>query len=750
MKPVLIIENSSSSMKLSENKSPSYKKDEIVLEGIFTEFDIVNRNERIYTASEYVPHVEKMMEKKSWGVIYGEYDHPDVFDISMKYVSHTVESATYNKEANRVDGSIRLLNTHYGKDAQALVLQGLPLHISSRAAGITESNGLVKLKQLFTYDIVADPGFASARMQVKNLNESVGFKGHNALIVESTKDQLSLMSTKYEKSSDGKFIFDLSDESKMNELFNMNKNDLVTKKQISDWSQYLVAQISENKKQLQNAISDTKVRSVDAKKLEDLLLYCENLEAQNTKINEYLEYLATQVQFNLSSTAVLEQNVESKTKELGIYVDYLGKKLNESVEFTQYLAENLDKNMNYSQYLAEGLDKITDYSNYIGESVKNAIDYSAHIYENLAGQIKYTAYLAESLDQTAAYSQYISEKLTNNNILVGNLSEAVNMNAAYTQYISENVDSSLNYQDYISDCVDNVMLYTNSIVETLNSGAVLESANTKKFMTADEFVQSTLVKESTGESCDIDLTKTKKPLEEAEEITSGKKTIKDLKTKKAEPVEAKAKAEPAKISENEETIKTSKSNNEIENFQTFVSTKENNTSDLSDKINNLIAEAKKREASKDVKPHFYEFLTVDDQKTFENLSVDNQEEIKVAIVESTGYYSRHDVMTIMKSVLEKNKQTPEEMLLNNIPSEIKPIWEKLDAKTQNSILSQSKLYDITNETLVEHFWMTRNFSVKPINEGKKLLESTNPFENMHKLSSDEINIFEERFKSLGM
>ena len=94
----------------------------------------------------------------------------------MKYVSHVIENAWYNKENDRVDGEIRLLNTHWGKEAKSIVDDGCPLFVSSRAAGITESNGHVKLKQLFTYDIVADPGFSSARMKVKSLNENLGFK----------------------------------------------------------------------------------------------------------------------------------------------------------------------------------------------------------------------------------------------------------------------------------------------------------------------------------------------------------------------------------------------------------------------------------------------------------------------------------------------------------------------------------------------------------------------------------------------
>ena len=63
-------------------------------------------------------------------------------------------------------------------------------------------------------------------MQVKNMNESLGYNNNeNFLIIESTKHQLSNLATKYDQSSHVK-LFDLSDDSKTNELFNMNKNDI--------------------------------------------------------------------------------------------------------------------------------------------------------------------------------------------------------------------------------------------------------------------------------------------------------------------------------------------------------------------------------------------------------------------------------------------------------------------------------------------------------------------------------------------
>ena len=94
----------------------------------------------------------------------GELDHPQQFDVSLKNVSHIIEELFYDKESKHVKGKIRLLDTDAGRQAKALVDAGVPLQISSRAAGVVESDGKVKIKQLFTYDLVADPGFENAEL----------------------------------------------------------------------------------------------------------------------------------------------------------------------------------------------------------------------------------------------------------------------------------------------------------------------------------------------------------------------------------------------------------------------------------------------------------------------------------------------------------------------------------------------------------------------------------------------------------
>ena len=210
MKPVLIVENSQNQLiRESNSVNKGY-----TLGGTFTEFGVKNRNERIYSADKFLPALNEMNERISGlGAVYGEFDHPDVFDTSLSRASHIITKANYVQEKNTVEGEIKLLSTYWGKEAKALVDDGCPVFVSSRAAGITESDGSVSLKKLFTYDIVADPGFASAKMDVKVLNESLGYND--------------------EKSNFR--IYEMSDESKINELFNMNKNEFVTKKQLSNY-----------------------------------------------------------------------------------------------------------------------------------------------------------------------------------------------------------------------------------------------------------------------------------------------------------------------------------------------------------------------------------------------------------------------------------------------------------------------------------------------------------------------------------
>ena len=324
IKPVLIMESNQNGITLNESASDK-KTDKFILSGIFTEFDIKNRNDRIYTSEKFIPHLQEFNERvRVLGAVYGEFDHPDVFDTSLTRVSHTVHSMVHNESANRIDGSIRLLNTPNGKTAKALVLDGCPLFVSSRAAGVTESDGTVTIKKLFTYDAVADPGFASAKMNLNVINESLGFNESKNLR-----------------------IIDMSDESKINELFNMNKNDGVTKQQMEDYTSYLATEIPKIKEEILSNIKE----GMEPEKLEQMSEYYEALQENYTKMTKYLDYLADNIQILVSENKELKEQSENIVKH------------------NDYLAENLEKSINYSNYLAEKVDKTIDYSEYIAENL---------------------------------------------------------------------------------------------------------------------------------------------------------------------------------------------------------------------------------------------------------------------------------------------------------------------------------------------------------------------------------------------
>jgi len=706
MKPVLIIENSSNGLKLNENAS-STKTNKYLMEGTFTEFNIRNRNDRVYTADEFVPHVQRMMEKKEWGAVYGEYDHPDVFDVSMKYVSHTIENAYYNEAKNTVDGEIRLLSTHWGKEAKSLVDDGCPLFVSSRAAGITEGNGYVKIKQLFTYDIVADPGFSSAKMNIKTLNESLGFNVENTGIIEADKQKLALLNEKYEKSSDRK-LFDLSDDIKTNQLFEMNKNDQITKAQLNDYSKYITSEIKKVENFLITKISESKNKGELKNDIEKLTSYYDSLQENFSKIVGYLDYLAEQVQVSVN----ISESVKKKQDDIVEYTNYLAENLDKNIDYSNYLAENLDKNIDYSNYLAENLDKNIEYSDYLAENLDKNIDYSNYLAENLDKNIDYSNYLAENLDKNIEYSDYLAENLDTSIAYSDYLTENIETLIDYSEYIAETLDKSIDYSDYISECVDKTMDYSNMIAEKLNNSKKLGFVN-ESFESADEYLKS--IKEEEIE-------------EEEEDHTSN---------------------DDNDDNDSEDVEETTINKENKKDFENFINDGTSNES-TSSKIDKLIEEAKKREASKDQTPAFYAFLNPNDIKAFENLTQNEQETVKVAIKESVvGFYSRQDVLKIMKSVLESEKLTPEQIALNGMPEEIVPVWEKLDTKTKKSILSQSVFYDMSTNEMIQHFWTTRKFDKQLLNENKKtLIDYRNPFSNDDKMENDEIEAFEKRFKNL--
>ena len=723
MKPVLIVENSTNSL---VKESSNSKSGDYVMNGIFTEFGVKNRNDRVYSAEKFLPALGELNERMTnLGVVYGEFDHPDVFDTSLSRASHIIRKADYVKENNSVEGEIKLLSTYWGKEARSLVNDGCPVFVSSRAAGVTESDGSVSLKKLFTYDIVADPGFASAKMNVTVLNESLGYN----------TDKSNFR------------IYEMSDESKINELFKMNKNEFVTKKQLTDYSQYLVKELNETKKEVKGAVSKG---NMPPEKLEKLLEYYEELNATNEKMIGYLNYLSEKVQVVVNENKSLKETTGKLTKhndylaenlEKSInyseyvaenldkninYSEYLAENLDKNINYSEYVAENLDKNINYSEYVAENLDKNISYSEYIAENLDKNIDYSEYIAENLDKNISYSEYIAENLDKNIDYSEYIAENVDNSISYSEYLAEHVEGNIAYSEYIAENLDDNIAYSEYLAENVDKSIDYQAMIVEKLNGDKVNESTE-DKFPTPE--MAGFKIEESSDESCDT-------------ETVDKKEEVEDTDTDKKENDE--------EVSENKEEVKEVSENHEEsqEEQEEDEETSGEYDDELSESIDKLIEEAKKRKVSETSDLNFLKFLNKSQVDSYYALTNEEQENVKLHINESS-YFTQKDVLGLISEALSTKNETLEDRVVRLMPDSIKSVWNQLNESSKKSVLSQARLYpeeNMVTETQIEHFWDTRNFKLNE-SKGKKLVSEDKLIQEDN-LSDEETNAILERFKSL--
>ena len=381
--------------------------DNITLQGTFTQFDIKNKNGRIYEEKEFMPHLKELQEKVKKGKLLGELDHPTKFDISLQNVSHVIEELEYDADKKQVVGKIKLLNTDKGKQAKALVEAGVPLHISSRAAGNVGSDGKVKIQKLFTYDLVADPGFAAA--ELKRVNESLGFNDDDEL-----------------------FIYEVSEDNTQ-ETAPINTKNTETMSQnfvsIEDFNRY-----SEYVKQQFESLKGSQESS---EKLDKVVEYTNHLAENLNKLFGYTNYLAENLDKNIS------------------HGDYIVESLNSIKEYCNYLAESVNKGISYSEYVAEQTNGLVEYTKYVAEKIDQNISYSEYLAENQDKMIQFSNYLAENQNNTISYSKYLAEKM--------------NQGISYTEYLAENQNNMIKYSEYIKENVENLGKYANYLAENLNS-----------------------------------------------------------------------------------------------------------------------------------------------------------------------------------------------------------------------------------------------------------------------------------------
>ena len=546
-KKLLIVERSNAPLNyaveqsLNENNEHS---DSIVLTGLFTSFNTKNRNGRIYESADFLPHVEALREQINSKRLLGELDHPHGFEISLGNVSHVVESLEFDPQQNAIVGKIRLLNTSAGREAQALVRDGIPLNISSRAAGTVDESGHVKLQQLFTYDLVADPGFANA--QLKRVNESYGFgDDDNIDIYDISEDVNTNLDPQVTKTADyAEPQAHKNEDTLKNTNMEDNNNKFIQYGDFQKYSEHLSEIVGE----LQSAISNIK---------DELIRYKEKggetptqtFDGANIDNSMIADLIAKEVA-RVTGEGAAVVGSDAKITELEDKVAVAEESYNNLKAYTKYLAETLDKSITHQDYIADEANKIIEHNNYLAENMNKMVGYNDYLAENMNKMVGYNDYLSEKMNQMVAHQDYLAENINDTISYQNYVAEMLDKSIDYSNMLAEEQNKSIAHNDYLVEKMNQMIDHQDYIVEEVNKidANIIEETKKERTKVKETPVVKASINESKEEKFDV-------------------KTYRDTLTEKLDAIIATAKAhyEEAKRVE-EQAIEESKKNVDTKNF----------------------------------------------------------------------------------------------------------------------------------------------------------------------------------------
>ncbi len=409
-----------------------------ILEGIFAEFGKKNNNNRIYEEKEYLPHLDYLQKRIDSGNLVGELDHPEKLEPSLTKASHVIEEITYDKNKRQILGKIRLLSTDPGRNAKALLDDGVQLSISSRAVGSVREDKTVEIKKIITYDLVAEPGFENAKLN--RINEQLNILDENVNVYEISESQAQFF---------------------LNRQENITNQNTYTNNQIKE----------------KNNIEDNMINEELQKRLDKIESYLESFSSELIEKNNMFESKIQEIE-------EFAQYHSEATKDLEEYTEYHSGKTKQIEEFTEYHSETTQKIEEYLKEFSEESKKLYEYVDYHSKETKLMKEYLESFTDNLKVILEENENYKEIQEK---YFDYISENMESFTDYMNLTSGEVNRVVKYSDYISDLLEQSIRYQENIAEEAEGkittdlqkVKEITNDIKEEVNSSKDIRSLKEK-------------------------------------------------------------------------------------------------------------------------------------------------------------------------------------------------------------------------------------------------------------------------------
>ena len=697
---LLIVEMSSNQLSVASTENKEY-----ILEGIFGEIDTKNKNNRIYTEDEYVPQIQALQDKIKSSKLLGELDHPQQFDISLKNVSHIIEELFYDKDSKHVKGKIRLLDTDAGRQAKALVDAGVPLQISSRAAGAVESNGKVKIKQLFTYDLVADPGFANA--ELKRVNESYGFDNESGLWIYEMNNEVPEAKE------------EITTTNTNTEIKEKNMAEFVKAEDFHKYSEYLANEIKGIKESIGAQSEDNT--------LENVTSHNDHIVESVNTLSEYVEYLAGK----------LDESIQ--------YSEHVAEKADQGISYTESVAEKLDQGIQYSEHLAEAVGKVKDFANYVAEQAnegtetnKNLLGYVEYLKENLQSVSEYTEYIATQInenlveeeveDESGVPAEELEDETVKSDAEVKDEVDAAEAGELPAEDEGEDGAKEVAEEEEVEETEEVAEEETNEeeseeVAEETEEVAEEESEEVAEEDEAGEGAEEVVEDEVTEEESEEVAEETEEVTEEDEveepgaekEDAEGGEEAGD--NSEEGDVEGEEAGEPAEELEDETVKSDAEVEDETEEAEPGESEEEAEGEDgahdplesykkeISSKLDALVEAAQVKENEN---PAFLNVVSGSVQEAYNALNEDAKAEVRNR-VSKRAFMNEAQISAIIENadaVVEARSKEP--FFMTAAPAEYKEKFESLSESKQNQIKAQANYHTLKTEYQVRNFWETRD------------------------------------------